>query len=192
MQVTPGAPSDAGAAKDEAELPLRALPALRTTMEGQRADTYLTDRPAAWAAIFGAPLACVLGLGAVGLVRRARRDRKERAPSADEIAKKRVSDVEKALKGEDGKAAFGAVSRALDALVHAKTGTSMKGAAGETIARELVDKGIAEAQVDAIIAIHRRCEDARFAPHDVPIDEARTAWKEVRELTDALAELGEG
>lgn len=192
VQVTPGAPAAAGSgAKDDADLPLRALPAARTTMEGQHTGSYLTDRPGAWAAVFGAPLACVLGLGAVGLVRRSRRDRKERAPTSDEIAKKRVSEVQKALKGDDGKAAFGAVARALDALVHAKTTISLRGAAGETIARELVEKGISETQADSIIAIHRRCEDARFAPHDVPMDEARAAWEEVRTLTGELTELGE-
>ena len=70
-------------------------------------ESYVTERPVYWAALFGSPLACALALGAHGVVGRWRERRASASPSAEHIAKTRRAEAEDAVRGDDGKAAIG-------------------------------------------------------------------------------------
>lgn len=186
VDVAPGgAGHDAGA--EQAEAILAGLPAPRRALESPKPPATLADRPLAWAFLFGSPLACVLAVGAHGLVRRARDRRAAAAPSRDEIAKKRRAEADRACKGDDGKAALGAVARAIEASVLDATGVNARGVAGDALARELEDAGVGKDDARAIVEVLRACEDARFSPEDVPASVARDAWDRAKK---ALAAVG--
>jgi hypothetical protein len=186
VDVARGEARDAGGAGDEAEAILAGLPPARTSLEGRKTVATLADRPFAWALLFGSPLACALAVGAHGVVRRVRERRASAAPSNDAIAKQRRADADRACKGDDGKAAFGAIARAVEAAVLEKTGVNAKGIAGEALERELEDAEVPSKAARAIVEVLRACEDARFSPEDVPVEKARETWARAK---DALSDL---
>ena len=185
VNVSPGAARDAGA--DQPEIILGDMPKERRVMEAPHAQTYLTERPVYWAALFGSPLACALAIGAHGLFWRIRERRAASAPSPDRIARSKRTDAEQACKGTDGTAAMGAIARAVEAEVLAKTGVNVRGAAGDTTRVELEEAGVASEEAGRLIAILRACEDARFSPDGVTIEAARDTWTRARAALDALA-----
>lgn len=180
IDVTPGAMRDAGAEAVEEILP--GLPQERRVLEGVHRDTFVTDRPELWFALFGAPVACAALIGAHGMVRRARGRRANAAPSNDKIARDKRAEAEAALRGDDGKAATSAVARALEAAVLATTNVNVRGTAGEGAERELVDAGVSEDAAREVVAVLRACEDARFSPDGVTIDDARKLWTRAEDV----------
>jgi hypothetical protein len=185
IQVAKSSGRDAG--PDVAEPLLPNMPKARASMEGKHTETFLTERPVYWGALFGSPLACALAIAGVGAVKRAREKRAATAPSPEKIAREKRSEAESALKGKDGKAAMAAVVRAVEAEVLARTGVNPKGTSREGVVRELADAGVAEESAKRVTEILAACEDARYSPNDVPVDDAKALWKRARA---ALSEMG--
>ena len=185
VQVAKGAARDAGSEAAEALLP--DLPPPRATLEGRRAEAFLTERPIYWGALFGSPLACVAAIALTGAVRRARERRANAAPSPERVARERRSEAEAALKRDDGKAAVAAVARALEAEILASTGVNVRGTSGEGAVSELAAAGVTEATARAAMQLASECEDARFSPAGVEMDTARTLWKRAKDLLGAIA-----
>lgn len=185
VNVAPGAARDAGA--DEPEPVLAGMPKERRVLEGALATSYVTERPWFWLAMFGSPVGCALALGAQGLVRRARERRASHAPSPEKIARERRAEAELACKGDDGAAAMGAVARAVEAEVLASTEVNLRGAAGADGRRELEEAGASAEAARAVTDVLRACEDARFSPDGVSIDEARAAWERAKAALELVS-----
>jgi hypothetical protein len=180
VDVTQGAMRDAGVEAADEILP--GLPNERRVLEGAHEDSFLTDRPELWLALFGAPFACAAFIGAHGLFRRARERTASAAPSNDKIARERRAEAESALRGDDGKAAVSAVARSLEASVLAATKVNVRGTAGEAAERELADAGIADDAAREVVAVLRACEDARFSPDGVTVDDGKKLWKRAEDV----------
>jgi hypothetical protein len=187
VQVTRSQGRDAGLEAAEEILP--GLPRPRTALEGRRAETYLTERPLYWGAVFGAPLACAAAIALSGAVARVRERRANKAPSPERIAKERRAEAEAALKGSDGKAAVAAIARFLEAEIIARTGVNVRGTSGQAAVAELTDAGApAEAAKEAVDVL-AACEDARFAPDargGVSIDDGRVLFARAKAAAEAL------
>lgn len=182
VQVRPGTGRDAGAEVADTVLPN--LPAARSALEGRPAQSFVTERPLFWAAIFGSPLACALALVATGAARRVRERRANAAPSPERVASQRRAEASAALAKSDGKAAIAAVARALEAEVLAQTGVNLRGTSRETALRELEEAGVKDPK--EILAVAAACEDARFSPHDIAIEDARALDQRARAATKDL------
>jgi hypothetical protein len=187
VNVAGGPARDAGA--DEPEVILAGLPKERHSLEAPQVQTYLSERPVYWIALFGSPLACALALSAQGLFGRYRERRAAASPSPDRIAKERRAEADLACKGADAAAAVGAVARAVEADVLLRTGVNLRGAASDTVKAELEDAGVDGETAASILGVLRACEDARFSPDGVGIEAARETWSRAREVLDALAQL---
>ncbi|MBX3219690.1 MAG: BatD family protein [Labilithrix sp.] len=185
VQVAKGDARDAG--PEVADVLLPDLPAARAALEGSRAETFLTERPIYWGALFGSPLACVAAIALTGAVRRARERRANAAPSPERVARERRSEAESALKGDDGKAAVAAVARALEAAILASSGVNVRGTSGDGTIQELTDAGISEATARAAMQLHSECEDARFSPAGVDVETARALWRRAKEVLGAVS-----
>lgn len=183
IRVAKGEGHDAGA--DVAEPILANLPSARTTLEGKRDQSFITEKPVFWISIFGSPLACALVIAASDALRRARERRANATPSNEKVAKDRHAEAEAALKGSDGKAAAGAIIKAVEADVLAQHGVNLRGTSGDNAVTELTDAGLKPEQAKEILAVLAECESARFAPSGVDIEPMRALWKR------ALAALGE-
>ncbi len=190
VQVTKVNGRDAGPEVAEPVLPN--LPKLRTALEGKREESFLTERPLYWGALFGSPLACVLGIAFTGAVKKARERRANAAPSPERIARERRAEADAAVKRDDGKAAVAAIARALGAEVLASTGVNVRGTSGEGAIRELEDAGIADATAREVVRILSECEDARFSPSGVTQDTAHALWKRAKEAMSAIGAQGSG
>lgn len=190
VQVTKGSARDAGPEVAEPLLPN--LPKLRTALEGKHEETFLTERPIYWGALFGSPLACVAGLVLIGALRREKERRANAAPSPERIARERRAEAEAALKGEDGKAAIAAVARALEAEVLASTGVNIRGTSGDGAIRELEDAGVSESTARSVVRILSECEDARFSPAGVSQETARSLWQRAKEAMGAIGAHAKG
>ena len=175
VSVTKGEGHDAGA--DKVEPILANLPAARTALEGHKEQTFVTERPIFWGAIFGSPLACMLAIVCGDAVRRARERRANAVPSHEKVAKEKHAEAEAAVKGTDGKAAAAAIERAVIADVLAEHGVNLRGTAGEKAIAELTEAGVAAATARELVAVVAECESARFAPSDVDIAPMRDLWK---------------
>lgn len=81
---------------------------------------------------------------------------------------------------------MGAVARAVQAAVVARTGVNLRGAALDGGADELVEAGVDAEKARLVIDVLKTCEDARFSPSGVSIDEARAAWQKGRDAIDGL------
>lgn len=184
VNVATGPARDAGI--DQPEVVLAGMPKERRVLEGAHAESYVTERPIYWAALFGSPLMCALVLGAQGMVGRWRERRAAASPTAAHIAKTRRAEAEEACRGSDGKAAIGAIARAIEAEVLAKVGVNLRGAAGETGKTELEDAGVSAAKAESVVALLRRCEDVRFSPDGVGIETARETWGSAKDALDGL------
>jgi hypothetical protein len=184
VNVAPGGGRDAGV--EAAEVVLDGMPKERRVLEGPHAQTYLSERPVYWAALFGSPLACALALGAQGLFGRLREKRANASPTPERIAKERRSAAETAVRGEDGKAAMGAIAHAVEAAVLARSGVNLRGAPADTALAELEEAGVVGSDAAEVIAIMRTCEDARFSPDGVDTTTAQATWKKTRTLLDRL------
>jgi hypothetical protein len=188
VNVAAGGPArDAGV--DAPEVVLAGMPKERRVLEGVRAQTFVAERPLYWAALFGSPLACALVLGAHGLLGRWREKRADASPSVESVAKTRRAEADEACRGGDdggGKAAMGAIARAIESGVLARTGVNLRGAAGDAGKTELVDAGVHAAQAKDVVALLRRCEDARFSPDGVEVATARETWASAKTALDAL------
>ncbi|MDB4936232.1 MAG: BatD [Labilithrix sp.] len=182
VNVASGPARDAGA--DTPEVVLGGMPKERRVLEGPHAQSYLAERSFYWVALFGSPLACAFALGAHGLLGRWREKRANAAPSAERIAKTRRAEADDACRGDDGKAAIGAIARAIEADVLAKTGVNLRGADTSTLKSELEAAGVTSARAKGVLAILRECEDARFSPDGVSIETARETWTRARALLD--------
>ncbi len=185
VNVAPGAARDAGA--DTPEVVLAGMPKERRVLEGPHPQSFLAERGIFWAALFGSPFACALAIGAQGAIGRWREKRAAASPSADRIAKTRRAEAEEACRAEDGKAAMGAIARAVEADVLLRTDVNLRGAARETVKTELEDAGASSEQAEGILAILRTCEDARFSPDGVDIETARATWSQAKAALDELA-----
>ena len=64
---------------------------------------------------------------------------------------------------------------------------NLRGAALEDGRGDLVDAGVAEAHATSVVEVLKVCEDARFSPSGVSVDEARAAWQKGRAVIDALS-----
>ncbi|MBS2013060.1 MAG: BatD family protein [Deltaproteobacteria bacterium] len=198
--VSPGGDRDAGRPAEEPEIVLAGMPKERRTLEGAHARSYVSETPFFWAAIFGSPIACALAVSAHELVRRARERRANAAPSPDRIARERRAEADVACGSaaggkpedarKDGAAAMGAVARAMQAAVLARTGVNLRGAALDAGESELVAAGVDAEKARAVIDVLTTCEDARFSPDGVTIDAARNAWQKGRDALDALPSGG--
>ena len=179
---------DAGGV-DVAEDVLPGLPLPRAALEGPAERTFLTERGAYWGAVFGSPLACAAALALVGVARRARERRASAAPSPDRVARQRRAEADAAMRGGDGKAALAAAARAIEAEIHARTGINVRGTSTEGALRELADAGVDEPAARAILEALSACEDARFSPGGIPMEQAHALWQRA---TGSLARLGGG
>jgi hypothetical protein len=182
IDVQKGDARDAGASDDD--VILAGMPKERRTLEGAPHETFLADRPAYWALLFGSPLACALAIAAQGLGRRLLERRRAASISPERLARERRAEADDACKSDDGAAAMGAVARAVEAAVLAETGVNVRGGSRETVARELEEAGVADPA--AIVEILRACEDARFSPDGVTADDARAAWTRAQQALSAL------
>jgi hypothetical protein len=153
------------------------LPKPRTALEGRHEQTFITERPVYWGALFGSPVACAFTIALTGALRRARERRAHRAPSPAQIAREKRAAAESALEGDDGKAAVAAVARALEAAVRASAGVDIRGTASDATLRELTDAGVALATAKDVVTILSECDSARFSPSGVSMDMARALWK---------------
>lgn len=185
VNVAPGEARDAGA--DTPEVVLAGMPKERRVLEAPRPQVFLAERGLFWAALFGSPLACALALGAQGALGRWREKRAAAAPSPDRVAKTRRAEADDACRADDGAAAMGAIARAVEAEVLARTDVNLRGAASDTVKGELTDAGVDGDKADAILAILRACEDARFSPDGVDIESARATWTRAKAALDDLA-----
>ena len=184
VNVSPGRARDAGV--EEAEVVLGGMPKERRVLEGPHAAMFLSERPVYWGLLFGSPLACALALGAHGLFGRMRERRATSAPSPDRIAKERRAEAEAAVRGDDGKIAMGAVARAVEASVLARTGVNLRGAPSDTSKGELQEAGVSEDDAAQVISVMRACEDARFSPDAVAVTTARDTWERARGVLERL------
>ena len=185
VNVSAGSARDAGI--EEPEVVLGGMPKERRVLEAPRAQTYLSERPTYWAALFGCPLACALALGAHGLFGRMRERRASAVPSPDRVAKERRAEADAAVRGDDGKAAMGAVARSVEAAVLLKTGVNLRGAASDTSKGELEEAGVSEDDAAQVMSIMRACEDARFSPDAVAVTTARETWERARDVLERLS-----
>lgn len=184
VNVGAGTGRDAGV--DEPEIVLGGMPKERHALEGAHPQKFLSEAPWFWAALFGSPLACALGIGASTFLRRARERRENAAPSPARVAKEKRAEADAACKKEDGAAAMGAIARAVQADVLARTGVNLRGAALDDGEEELVEAGVTSTRAREIADVLKACEDARFSPDGVAIDQARTLWEKARATVDAL------
>lgn len=184
IRVTPGGKPDAAA--DPKEVVLGNMPKERTSLEGVRASSYIADSTLYWPFLFGTPFACVLALGAHRATRHVRDKRARRGSSKERLAKERRDEAESAVRSADGKAAMGAIARAIESAVLEKTGVNVRGAHAEACRAELVENGVRAYDVDAILGLLRECEDARFSPRDVETDHAKAAWQRALQVLDKL------
>ena len=184
VNVAGGGGRDAGV--DQPEVVLDGMPKERRVLEGPRAVTYLSERRVYWAALFGSPLACALALGAHGLFGRMRERRAVASPSPDRLAKERRAEAEAAVRGDDGKAAMGAVARAVEAAVLAKTAVNLRGAPADVAKTELEEAGVGLEDAAGVLGVMSACEDARFSPDGVDAKVARETWERARALLDQL------
>ncbi len=189
VNVAVGAPRDAGAGVGEGEAILAGLPKERSALEKPQPTSYLSERPVYWVALFGSPLGCAFVLGAHGLLGRYRERRAVASPSLASLAKKRRAEAEAACASHDGKLAMGAVARAIEAEVLARTGVNLRGARFETVKGEL-EAAVGEGETcDGLMEILGACEDARFSPDGVTIDVARTTWARACKVLSALSAI---
>jgi hypothetical protein len=187
INVAAGGGRDAGA--EEVEVVLGGMPKERRVLEAPRPETYLSERPAYWAALFGSPVACALALGAHGLLGRLREKRASASPSPDRIAKERRVEADAAVRGDDGKTAMGAIARAIETAVLAKTTVNLRGAPADTAHAELEAAGASPDDAEEILGIMRTCEDARFSPDGVAPEAARKVWEKARVVLDRLQQV---
>ncbi|OJY15161.1 MAG: hypothetical protein BGO98_22190 [Myxococcales bacterium 68-20] len=185
VQVAKVDKPDAG--PEVAETPLPDLPKPRAALEGKQSETFLTEWPVYWGALFGSPLACVSMIALGGAVRRARERRANAAPSPERIARDRRNEAESALKGDDGKATIAAIARAVEAEILASTGVNIRGTSGDGAVRELADAGVSETTAKSAMQILSECEGARFSPGGVTMDTAHSLWKRAKEAMGAVA-----
>jgi hypothetical protein len=178
---------DAGAPSDEDRV-LVDLPKPRTALEGTAEIRYLSERRGWWAAVFGAPLACACAIVVSGALGRARARRRDRAPDPARLAKTRAAEAEAALAGTDGSAALGAVAKALEANVLAQTGVNVRGTTGSALVAELVAKGVAVENAEEVASLLRACEDARFSPAGVSMQDARDIGARMARVQARLVE----
>jgi hypothetical protein len=184
VDVTPGDVRDAGA--QEATPVLPDLPVVRKTLERPREARFLTEHAAFWVGVFGAPFACVLGLGAQSLARRVRARRGHALASPERIARERRALAEEACRAEDGGAAVAAIVRAVEATVLERTGRNLRGGALSLAIRELEEAGVDRDVADEITRLLRDCEDARFSPQGVPMATARELWSRAKSVLERL------
>jgi hypothetical protein len=182
VQVSRSTGRDAG--PEVAEQVLAGMPAIRTTLEGKREETFLTERPLYWVTLFGSPLACLAVISLGDAARRVRQRRANTAPSPERIARERRAEAEAAMKGEDGKPAVAAVLRALEAELLVRTGVNVRGTSKDGALRELVDVGVSEDAANRAIRLMSACEDARFSPSRsaLPISAARDLWAQAKDV----------
>ncbi|MBX3227590.1 MAG: BatD family protein [Labilithrix sp.] len=166
---------DGGA--DVNEPVLANMPAPRAELEGRRAESFITERPVYWGALFGSPFACAIAIVLGDAVRRARERRASATPSPEKIAKDRHAEATSALKGDDGAKAAAAIARAVEADVLAKHGVNLRGTSGDAALSELTDAGMDETKAKEVLAVVAACEDARFSPSGVEIEPMRALWK---------------
>ena len=191
VNVATGPARDAGV--DAPEVLLAGMPKERHVLEGARAQSFVAERPLYWAALFGSPLACALVLGAHGLLGRWREKRASSSPSAQSIAKTQRAEADEACRGSDGKAAMGAIARAIVSDVLARTGVNLRGAAGDAGKTELEEGGVDATSAKDVVGLLRRCEDARFSPDGVDIASARETWASAKTALDAFGKsAGDG
>jgi hypothetical protein len=188
VNVAPGEAHDAGV--DTPEVVLAGMPKERRVLEGPHPQSFLAERGLFWAALFGSPLACALAIGAQGVLGRWREKRAAASPSVDRIAKTRRAEAEDACRADDGKAAMGAIARAVEAEVLVRTDVNLRGAASDTMKTELEEAGASSEQAGNILAILRACEDARFSPDGVDVETARATWTRAKAALDELAPRG--
>jgi len=184
VQVQKAAGRDAG--PDVAEPLLPNLPRFRTALEGSREETFLTERPVYWGALFGAPLLCVSAIAVSGAIRKARERRASAGPAPSQVARERRAEAEAAVKRDDGKAALAAIARAFEAEILASTGVNIRGTSGDGAVRELEDAGVPEGTARSAVKILSECEDARFSPSGVSPETAQSLWKRTKEAIDAI------
>jgi len=182
--VSKNAARDGGTEEQEQILPN--LPPPRKALEGMKSESYLTERPWYWGALFGSPLACVAVVSLSAGLRRLRERRAAAAPSPDRIARDRHAEAETALSGADGKAAMSAIARAVEATVLARTGVNVKGTSREGAQAELGSADVDETTARAVLDVLRACEDARFSPDGVSIESARELWARAKDTLGKL------
>ncbi len=120
---------------------------------------------------------CALAIAGAGAVRRTRERRANEKPSPERIARERRAEAEAAMRGTDGTAASAAIARAVEADVLARTGVNLRGTSGSNAVRELGDAGLPEPAARELLAVVAACEDARFSPSGVAIDDMRALWQ---------------
>jgi hypothetical protein len=167
---------------------LQGLPRERRVLEGARPETFLADRPAYWALLFGSPALCAIAIAGERLVRRIRERHAATSSSPERRARDRRAEAESACEGDDGARAMGAIARAVEAAVLAETGVNVRGGASDTITKELEDAGVADPA--AVVGILRECEDARFSPDRVRVEDARAAWERAKKTLAGLRGAG--
>jgi hypothetical protein len=184
VNVAPGEAKDAGV--DVPEVVLAGMPKERRTLEGPHPQTFVAERGLFWLALFGSPIACALAIGAQGALGRWREKRASAAPSPDRIARARRAEADDACRGDDGKAAMGAIARAVEAEVLARTGVNLRGAARDTVKAELEDAGATSGKAESILGVLRACDVERFSPDGVVNETARATWTRGKDALDAL------
>ena len=81
---------------------------------------------------------------------------------------------------------MGAIARAIEATVLARTGLNLRGTSIDSAERELEDHGVTHDVSHSITDVLRACADARFSPTGVEVSVARDAWKRVKDDLEGL------
>lgn len=184
VDVKPGTSRDAGA--DETVAPLSNMPKERTALEEPVRDRRLTDSAPFWFLLFGAPLACVVGLGAERAVRNVRKRRSEASPTPAQQAKQRREEASTLVDGNDAKAAMGGILRAIRAGVLAETGVHLGATGGEKARGELTAASVSDETSHAIVTLLREAEDAQFSPEGLSMAQAKETWARAEKVLTSL------
>lgn len=188
VKENPAAPAASASASAETADPLSTLPAPRPALHGASPPRgrHLADTPPFWgglvapSALYGLLLAASVAVRRVRQVA-ARRDRSEAAE-----AKARTLAAEAACRGEDPRAADGAVARAIEGAVKLHVGANLRGIPVDEVARTLESEGVDGATARGLQGILEACGNARFSPDADDMVAVRQRWQSAKEHLQAL------
>ena len=187
LHVAPGQTPAASADQPPEVLP-GLPPPFATRAATRRAEAHFADSPTFWLGLVAAPLAFALFAGARAGAETLRVSRASRATSPAAERRARIAAADAACRSGDARGGDAAISRALEWALIAGVGVNPRAAAGDALARELLDAGVSDDDARAAEEVYRACESARFSPDSANIDDVRARWTRARTLIDALGD----
>lgn len=166
--------------------PFGKMPPPRTTLSAfaRPPEGTLLQGPSFVAALAAPPLLALAGIAAASLARRARSRLADRKISPRTLAAAALTEAKRLKKAADERASAAAVERAIVLAIEAACGVKARGVLKETLAAELVAKGVAESTAQRAGDMLAACDKARFDPlaaADVHIDQAEALVSDLLE-----------